>query len=282
MSVSVIISTRNRASRLDEALRRLTQVQDPGVPCEIVVVDNNSTDGTADVVRRWEATSPIRVVGLRETRGGKALALNAGIAASRGELLFLTDDDCYVAPDCLAVLCRVFAEPTIGAVGGRVLLFDPDDARITIQESTLARRLERDLLPEAGVIHGANMGFRREALLLAGGFDALMGPGTEFVCEDIDAISRVHAVGWDVLFEPSLVVWHHHGRTSDTAVAALHRVYDYGRGAYLASALLDPRRRGAGLRAVYWGWKAAPLARSVRELLGGVLYVAARIRAKLA
>src|SRR5205823_3697565 len=90
----------------------------------------------------------------------------------------------------------------------------------------------------AGSIQGANMAFRRSILLDMGGFDALLGPGALLMaCEDIDAVARASAKGWQGKYHPEAVVRHHHGRKAADA-PALWKGYAVGRGAYHMKLLL--------------------------------------------
>ena len=90
-----------------------------------------------------------------------------------------------------------FEEASLGFVGGRVLLFDPTDFPITIQELDHRVEIEPCAFVPAGLIHGANFAFRREVLEAIGGFDPGFGAGTPgFACEDVDAVARAAAAGW--------------------------------------------------------------------------------------
>ena len=110
-------------------------------------------------------------------------------------MIALTDDDCYVAEDYVdAVLAAFDGRPDVGVLGGRILLFDPDDARVTIDERDHPVEMAPHSFVVAGAIKGANLSFRREALQKIGGFDPGLGAGTPFPCEDIDAVAA-RAVG---------------------------------------------------------------------------------------
>lgn len=252
MTISLIICTRDRAGPLERCLAAISRIHYHGV-WELVVVDNGSTDDTALVVRRFAALQnfPVRLV--TEPVQGLSNARNAGVAGATGAILLFTDDDCYVEPDILDAVSAAFADPGVGFASGRVRLFDPEDYPVTINESTEPRRFAaRHFLP-AGAVKGANLAFRRSVLDSIGPFDPLFGSGALFPSEDADAAMRAALAGWDGVYDPAIVVWHHHGRRVDD-VAALYRAYDIGRGAYHAKLI--------GLKGGWWpalrAWAGLP------------------------
>jgi glycosyltransferase involved in cell wall biosynthesis len=131
MELSVIICTRNRARQLAAALNSLDCLSTRR-EWEVVVVDNASTDDTAEVIRQ-AAFRQSRIRYAREERIGLGAARNCGWRQARGRLLAFTDDDCYLTPSYVDAVIHVFEEhPQIGFVGGRILLFDPEDLPLAI------------------------------------------------------------------------------------------------------------------------------------------------------
>jgi glycosyltransferase involved in cell wall biosynthesis len=126
MKLSIIIASYNRADSLLKFLRGLShQVVPDGVDWEVVIVDNNSSDGTKSAIVPFVQETPPRCIYLLESRQGKSIALNAGLRAATGEILVFTDDDCIPDPKWLATIAREFASvPSLGVLGGRVELFD--------------------------------------------------------------------------------------------------------------------------------------------------------------
>lgn len=282
---SLIICTRNRAARLHRTLRSLEELR-VSYPWELILVDSASTDDTRRVIERFAAASalPVRVVSVR--RPGLGCARNAGVRNARGRILVFTDDDCYPAPDFLDQVAAVFAEnPDIGFMGGRILLFDPADYPITIRTETVEQRTRGGSLISAGFIQGANMAIRRDALESVGLFDDAFGPGTPFNCEDVDALARVSLDGWDGLYSPRPLVYHHHGRRTAREIKALSRSYARGRGAFYMKLILARRTRVLGMRNWYqsqaWtfrqsGWRAG--AELLREIGSAARYLMSRLR----
>lgn len=248
MKISLIISTRNRAEQLERCFQSVARISS-SAPWELVVIDNASTDETSCVIHRFaeQASFPVRTA--LEPKPGLANARNLGITVAQGDILAFTDDDCYPAPDYVDQVIRAFDDPAIGYIGGMVKLFDPADARITIQESTRPKLLKRFGYVPPGGIHGANMAFRRQALVDIGGFDPKLGAGAAFVCEDVDACARASFAGWQGGYFPGPVVHHHHRRRRKDLLS-LRRSYAKGRGAYFAKFLLD--RKSAAVYARNW------------------------------
>ena len=139
MQLSLVICTRNRAPQLAESLQTLTRLQCE-VPWELIIVDNGSKDQTQDVIKNYGERLPLKTV--IEPQAGLGRARNRGWALSQGEIVVFTDDDCYPADDFLYSVVRCFEEdPRLGFIGGRILLHDPEDYRITIQEQAYRQNL---------------------------------------------------------------------------------------------------------------------------------------------
>ena len=112
LDATVLIATYNRAALLD---RTLASVRDlrvaPDRRWDVIVVDNNSTDDTRAVVERQAQSFPVTLTYLFESRQGRSSALNAGIAASRGTVIAMTDDDVLVDPGWLEAACDGLLRP---------------------------------------------------------------------------------------------------------------------------------------------------------------------------
>jgi glycosyltransferase involved in cell wall biosynthesis len=257
MDVSLIICTRDRSRQLSaclESMRRLTFEQ----PWELILVDNGSVDNTANIMKEFIETASVPATYLFEPNQGKSRALNRAIFAAQGEIVAFTDDDCYPAEDFLTQLWSAFADPSVGYITGRIMLHDPTDYPMTINESLLQRTFLGGSLLRIGDVQGANMAFRRQVLLDIGGFDPLFGPGSFFIAEELDAAARASAIGWSGQYRPEVIVRHHHGRKRSEAVSSM-RSYNVGMGAYHMKLLLSERR--------FWLF-----ARSVYEFLGGRIW----------
>jgi glycosyltransferase involved in cell wall biosynthesis len=265
--VSLIVSTRNRADRLDRFFAALGALRCAG-PWELIVVDNGSTDATAEIVARHLGTLGAPSLLVHEPRPGLSRARNAGVLASRGDILVFTDDDCYPEPDFLTRYVEIFADPVIGFAGGRILLHDRTDYPLTIREDTEARRLEPGRIVPCGLIQGANMAFRREAMLEIGGFDPQFGSGTPFPAEDWEATARAASANWAGGYFPGPTVSHHHGR-KEVEAGALIDQYDFASGAVYAKLISLPGTRMPYLR--HW----------MRRMLGDSKFHRRKIRKQI-
>ncbi len=274
MDLSVIISTRNRRFGLAKSLAAIERLE-ADFEWELVLVDNGSTDGTGEALEEFCRRTSLRARVVVEPQPGLANARNRGLREAKGLYFAFTDDDCYPSPDWLMQVKAVFDEdPTIGYVGGRILLFDPTDQRITIQERADRVALERDVFLPAGFIQGANFALRREAVCDTGWFDPFFGPGAHYNAEEVDYLSRVSAAGWKGVYDPRPVVYHHHGRKTVEEVDKLRASYDHGRGAYYAKCLLRRNNTIGVIKNWYWDARRLYIRTILREAVGGVSYLA--------
>jgi glycosyltransferase involved in cell wall biosynthesis len=259
IAVSLVVCTRNRACFLPEFLRSLDRLQFQGT-WEIVIVDNGSTDATSDCLSAFCQAAPAQRRLVVEPVPGLARARNAGVRLARGDVICFTDDDCYPRQDYIEQIALAFENPAIGFVAGRVLLHDPEDLPITILLKTEKMEYPADRFIRPGELLGANFSFRREALEQCRLFDANLGAGTPFPCEDCDALLRVSEAGWQGTYEPEAVVWHHHRRQNPGDLAKLERTYVAGRGAFYMKFLIRSRHplriaRNWFRSGRYFGWR---------------------------
>ena len=118
-SVSVIMAVHNGAHLLREQIDHLTTL-DPVFVREVIVISDGSNDGTSEMLRQV-CDSRVRTVVLEE-QGGKAAALNQGIAAATSEILLFVDIRPKIAPGALKALLSNFADPSVGCVAGELVL----------------------------------------------------------------------------------------------------------------------------------------------------------------
>ena len=216
--ISVVLCTYNRAQSLGKTIESVVeQTMPPSLEWELLVVDNNSSDETRQVVEDFQRRYPKRIRYLFEAQQGISYARNTGVHAGQGEIFAFIDDDETADPDWLQNLtANLFSGGWIGA-GGRVVpqwngyrprwvssknsficgplaMFDPD--------------MEGDQLTEPPF--GANMAFRREVFDLYGGFRTDLGRSGKGLLsgEDTEFGRRVMAAGARLRYEPTAVTHH--------------------------------------------------------------------------
>jgi GT2 family glycosyltransferase len=209
--LSVVIATRNRASRLAECLEALLRYPPPAAwDVEIVVVDNGSVDATRSVVTAAEHARPARaeVHYVLEPRVGKAFAVNAGTAVARGALVAFLDDDVTVDARWMEAVVEAFSrDPTLDLLAGAVLDGDPNGGGVAITFAHESRTLDAGT-SLVGLVLGCNLAVRREVLRRVGGRDTRLGPGRGLAFEDIDFVYRVLRAGFRGHFSPLAAVVH--------------------------------------------------------------------------
>ncbi|MCY1138496.1 bifunctional polysaccharide deacetylase/glycosyltransferase family 2 protein [Actinoplanes sp. Pm04-4] len=193
--VTIVVPAYNEEKTIGPAVRSLALSAHPGV--EVLVVDDGSTDGTAAAVRQLKLGN-VRVVSI--PNGGKANALNAGVALSRNDLIVMVDADTVVEPDAIHRLVQPFADPKVGAVAGNVKVANRRGLIGKWQhiEYVIGFNLDRRLYDTFGcipTIPGALGAFRRAALTGAGGLS------TDTLAEDTDLTLAIHQDGWRVVYE---------------------------------------------------------------------------------
>src|SRR5437868_2219947 len=109
VQLSLIICTRNRASKLSAALASLGRLQ-TRFRWELIIVDNRSVDETRALIEKFRATFPQHVDYVYEPKPGLGNAHNSGLAVAQGDIIVFTDDDCYPSTDFLETTAQCFQE----------------------------------------------------------------------------------------------------------------------------------------------------------------------------
>jgi glucosyl-dolichyl phosphate glucuronosyltransferase len=214
--MTIVIGTLNRRELLQGSLVSLLRQRCPADRFEILVVDNGSTDGTQEMVRRLAAAaSNMRLV--EEPARGLSHARNRGIAEARGRLVAFFDDDAVAEPDWVEVLLGVFeGEPETDAAGGRIEVLWPDQRPLWMPRSIegyyglcdYGRERKRLAYPQYPF--GSNMVIRRERLLAIGGFNTELGPtgGNLMAGGEQDLFFRLYRTDITIVYEPAALVHH--------------------------------------------------------------------------
>ncbi|HET9470688.1 MAG TPA: glycosyltransferase, partial [Usitatibacter sp.] len=227
MQLSVVLATWNRAHLIADTLAALAAQEVPrGLAWEIVVVDNNSTDATAQVVDEFAAGVAVPARRVFEPAQGLSRARNRGVREARGAILAFCDDDVLPASDWVAGIPSAMDRWSADGVGGRIL---PRFEGRAAPPAWLTgnRRLMRQLAlmdwEESGLlalpfapnpqVWGANMAFRREVFDRVGEFDPRRGPSGRrlFRGDEVDLIERALASGMRIAYDAALTVHHRIG-----------------------------------------------------------------------
>jgi GT2 family glycosyltransferase len=197
----VIVPARNAAHTLGACLAALAPQLAALAPAELIVVDDGSTDPTAELAEQHGALVE-RLAGL-----GPAAARNAGARRARGWLLVFVDADCLPAPGCLAALLRAFDDPTVA--GARGAYRGPQRSLVArFNQLELEEKQERMAASrQVTVIDTACAAYRRAVFCRHGGFDERF-PSTS--AEDVELSFRLTAAGARLLFVPEAQVRHQH------------------------------------------------------------------------
>jgi glycosyltransferase involved in cell wall biosynthesis len=203
-SASVIIPTFNGASRIGACLDSLLQ-QAAGRDVEILVVNDGSTDNTAEIVGRHPGVRCIT-----QANAGPAAARNRGAAEARGSIILFTDDDCVPLPGWLAAMLAPFQDPEVIGTKG---------VYRTRQKSLAARFVQIEYEDRYRImarhdsidfIDTYSAAFRRDRFLEMTGYDTSFPVAC---AEDIELSYRMSARGWKMKFVPGAIVYHTHPAT---------------------------------------------------------------------
>ena len=236
LTISVIICTSNRASDLRQTLSSLADVCVPGeMPTELIVVDNASTDDTAEVVKSC-CLPNMSVRYIHEPRQGKGYAYNTGLAAAGGEIIILTDDDVRPPNNWLEGMVRPILDGRADLVAGGVTIAKhlQREWMKPSHKDLLASTENFDTLHPVGAL-GANMAFSRDVLTKIPAFDVELGPGALGFCDDNLFSNQAKHAGYVIASAFHASVEHHFDPARLTHASWLKRAVKQGQsGAYLA------------------------------------------------
>ncbi len=220
--ISIVLCCHNSARLLPDTLSRLSaQKLSPGRSCEVIVVDNASTDTTATVARTcWPADCPINLSIVLEPNLGLSNARLRGIAEAQYEIICFVDDDNRLAADWVETVSSVMDEhPEAGACGGQIEAqcetAQPDWFKDFQSYYAVGKQAEHgeDVTDTRGYLWGAGLCLRRRAWeqVLQTGFDFLLSgrKGNALTAgEDAELCYALRFSGWRLWYEPRLRMRH--------------------------------------------------------------------------
>lgn len=218
-TVSVVIPVLNGAHTIAATLDALAKQASAGSRCDVIVVDNGSTDGTAEVVERFAG---VRL--LHEARRGAAAARNCGLRATPADVVVFCDADTIPTRRWLAEMVRAFDDPATVLAAGQIVCYPPKTAAERYLAASGVYDVERAVCrPVFPLAPSGNMAVRRSAALAVGGFDETM-----ITAEDADFCHRVMVkYPVPIAYRAGAVVFH---RSRPSAAELRRQAWVYGEG----------------------------------------------------
>jgi poly-beta-1,6-N-acetyl-D-glucosamine synthase len=203
--ITLIVPAYNEAVVIQPALRNLLHLEYPDY--EVIVVDDGSTDDTfalASQVSRESTRVTVRVV--TKKNGGKADALNTGLALARGEFVMCMDGDTKLSKNSLRAMVRHFDDPRVGGVAGNVRVLNRENILTKVQaleyiEGLAMVRKAQSFMRTVNIIPGPCAMFRKSVVRGVGGYDL------DTFAEDCDITLKLLVDGWHIAYEPLAVGW---------------------------------------------------------------------------
>jgi cellulose synthase/poly-beta-1,6-N-acetylglucosamine synthase-like glycosyltransferase len=199
----VIVPAYNEEKVIAQTVQRILESEHRDL--DVIVIDDGSQDDTSGVLKAAFGADQ-RVTLVRIPNGGKAEALNVGLARSTGDIIVALDADTQFQTDTIPRLVRWFVEPDVGAVAGNAKVGNRTNmiTRWQALEYIVAQNLERRALAALGtltVIPGAVGAWRKSVLQAMGGFRS------DTLAEDQDLTIGIQVKGYRVRFDSSAVAW---------------------------------------------------------------------------
>lgn len=216
VDISVVICTYNRAEMLKDTIKSWMAVDKDCLSTELIIVNNNSTDQTLQVVKSFQGT----VTDLKyvfEPRPGLSFARNKGIKEANGEIIAFVDDDVYFHKSWLLEMMLAFGNnPETDCIGGNSIpVLETErplwltDNMLKLYGSTLSGEAEKFMnFPEHPF--GVNMAFRKKTFQLVGGFNTSLGRIKKSLLsnEEKEFFYRIHQAGMKTFYTPKAIIFH--------------------------------------------------------------------------
>jgi len=203
--ISLLVPAYNEGRLIESALKSLLELDYPHY--EIIVVDDGSTDDTlANASRMAGEYGGCRVRVTTKKNGGKASALNAGLAMAEHPIVLCMDADSRLESGTLKSAVVHFRDPSVGAVAGNVKVVNRRNLWTRLQaleyvEGLNMARRAQGFLNAVNIVPGPIGLFRRDVLLAVGGYDR------DTFAEDADLTLKILTAGWKIRYEPRAVAW---------------------------------------------------------------------------
>lgn len=229
MKASVVIPTLNRRSDLAECLDSIFLCSQQSSLLEVIVVDNESTDGTFEYLRNYAVEEPrLRFTQIPVRNAIKAR--NLGFNLASGDIIVHIDDDVVVDKEWLKKLVAPYVNESVGGVGGRLLdltqAIEPNSRHIIGRIAPWGQfftNFDAHESREVTFLHGSNMSFRRDLVKRVKGLDQNYKTNWR---DDTDLCVRIRKLGYRLVYQPTALVWHK-GAGRRTRFSSGDRLYGY-------------------------------------------------------
>ena len=201
--VSVIVPVRNGEATIADCIESLLRLAYPKRKLKLIVVDNASTDRTAELLAAHRGDITVA----SERRRGAAAARNRGLSVAEGHVVAFTDSDCVVDPDWLQAVVSPLHDEGVGICGGRILARQPCNRTELFGERIHDQNLAINV-SKPPYVATANWSSRLSVLRQVGGFNERFLRG-----QDSELSRRILRAGYRLVYAPEAVVYHRNKRT---------------------------------------------------------------------
>ncbi|MEM9005853.1 MAG: glycosyltransferase family 2 protein [Cyanobacteria bacterium P01_F01_bin.86] len=228
--VSILVAAKNEVAVIGHLAESLMAMDYPPDRYDVWLIDDNSTDGTSELLDTLAPRYANLYVIHRDPQatGGKSGALNQVWRKTQGSLFAVFDADAQIAPDCLRRIVPIFNTRTVGAVQMRKAIANSDRnfwTRGQVAEMAFDAYCQLKRVTGAGIgeLRGNGQFVRRSALQQCGGWNEAT------ITDDLDLTFRLHLTGWDISLVMFPAVWE---EGVDRAIALWHQRNRWAEGGY--------------------------------------------------
>jgi len=256
-SISVIICSYNRANILAETLNSWREVEKAELDVELIVVDNGSTDDTAEIVDRFQSSCIAKVNYVCEKKSGLSNARNRGILEASKDIVAFADDDIYFDRNWVKALLKIFDEhPEVSCVGGKSIpqfeATEPEwmnESIFKVYGSTNSGEKEKIMVfPEHPF--GLNMAFRKSVFDKIGYFNPELGRINNCLAsnEEVEIFYRANKAGFIVYYTPMAIVFHRIPKDRVDKAWLIRRYYWQGRSDVILNSIYNHHNKNVYIK----------------------------------
>ena len=199
--VSIIVPAKDEGDKIERCLRALQAQSTHRAHYEVILVDDGSTDQTAEVARSLD------VQVLSQANRGPASARNAGAKQAEGEMLLFTDADCEAAPDFVEKMYQALRDPLVAGAMGAYRSRQTKLIPRFVQQEFAFKQKRMETLKTINAVHTYAAAYRRDVFISNGGFDETYPIPSN---EDQEFSYRLVEAGHRLVYVPEAIVYHQH------------------------------------------------------------------------